>query len=227
MAARLRYTGTVSELTLVQKIVVWALPVIFGITLHEAAHGWVAKHLGDRTAEMMGRLTVNPLKHIDPIGTIVVPLLLLAISPVVLGWAKPVPVTWENLRNPRRDMALVALAGPGANLAMLVFWVIVIKTAALFEGSMAMPALQFIYLMGFAGIVINIVLMILNMLPVPPLDGSRVVSAMLPGPWAYQYSRLEPYGLIILILLLLSGILGKVLTPAIMGLQQFVFRFLL
>jgi len=217
----------VTELTLVQKIVVWALPVIFGITLHEAAHGLAAKRLGDRTAEMMGRLTLNPIKHIDPVGTILVPLLLLAVSPFVLGWAKPVPVTWENLRNPRRDMALVALAGPGANLAMLVFWVLVIKIAALFEGSVAAGTLQFVYLLGFAGIVINIILMVLNMLPVPPLDGSRVVSSMLPGPWAYQYSRLEPYGLIILILLLVTGMLGKVLTPAVMGLQQFVLQFLL
>lgn len=215
------------ELSLIQKIVVWALPVIFAITLHEVAHGWAAKYLGDRTAEMMGRLTLNPIHHIDPVGTVVVPLLMLAVSPVVFGWAKPVPVTWENLRNPRRDMALVALAGPGANLLMVVFWVIVIKLAAQFEGSVAASTLEFFYLMGFAGILINIVLMVLNMLPVPPLDGSRVVSSVLPGPWSYQYSRLEPYGLIILLVLLFTGLLGKVLTPAVMGVQQFVFQFLL
>ena len=216
-----------SELSLIQKIVVWALPVIFAITLHEVAHGWAAKYLGDRTAQMMGRLTLNPVHHIDPVGTIVIPLLMLAVSPVVFGWAKPVPVTWENLRNPRRDMALVALAGPGANLLMVVFWVLIIKLAAMFEGSVAASTLQFFYLMGFAGILINIVLMVLNMLPVPPLDGSRVVSSVLPGPWADQYSRLEPYGLIILLVLLFTGLLGRVLTPAVMGVQQFVYQFLL
>lgn len=215
------------ELSLAQKIVVWALPVIFAITLHEVAHGWAAKSLGDRTAEMMGRLTLNPIKHIDPIGTIVLPLLMLAVSPVVFGWAKPVPVTWENLRNPKRDMAWVALAGPAANLVMVVFWVLVIKIAMLMQGAVAVNYLEFFALMGSAGVIINIVLMILNMVPIPPLDGSRVVSSVLPGYWAYQYSRLEPYGIFILLLLLFTGLLGRVLTPAVMGAQQFVYQFLL
>ncbi len=214
------------ELSLIQKIVVWALPVIFAITLHEVAHGWAAKYLGDRTAEMMGRLTLNPIRHIDPIGTIVMPLLLLMISPFVFGWAKPVPVTWENLRNPKRDMALVAVAGPAANLVMVLFWVLVIKLAGLFEGALPAAGVEFFYLMGAAGIIINIVLMVLNMIPIPPLDGSRVVSSMLPGSWAHSYSRLEPYGLVILLVLLVTGVLGKVLTPAVMSVQQMVYRLL-
>ncbi|MCS3903104.1 Zn-dependent protease [Methylohalomonas lacus] len=214
------------ELSLIQKIVVWALPVIFAITLHEVAHGWAAKYLGDRTAEMMGRLTLNPVRHIDPIGTIAMPLLLLLVSPFVFGWAKPVPVTWENLRNPKRDMALVAIAGPAANLAMVLFWVLVIKLAGLFEGALPSSGVEFLYLMGAAGIIINIVLMVLNMIPIPPLDGSRVVSSMLPGAWANSYSRLEPYGLIILLVLLVTGVLGKVLTPAVMSVQQMVYRLL-
>lgn len=215
------------ELSLVQKIVVWALPVIFAITLHEVAHGWAAKYLGDRTAEMMGRLTLNPIKHIDPVGTVALPLLLLIFSPVVFGWAKPVPVTWENLRHPRRDMALVAVAGPGANLLMALFWVLVIKLAMLSQATGGGGATEFFILMGYAGIIINIVLMILNLLPIPPLDGSRVVSSVLPGPWAYSYSRLEPYGLVILLVLLVSGLLGRILGPAIIGIQQFVYQFLL
>ncbi len=214
------------ELSLIQKIVVWALPVIFAITLHEVAHGWAAKYLGDRTAEMMGRLTLNPVRHIDPIGTIAMPLLLLLVSPFVFGWAKPVPVTWENLRNPKRDMALVAIAGPAANLAMVLFWVLVIKLAGLFEGALPASGVEFLYLMGAAGIIINIVLMVLNMIPIPPLDGSRVVSSMLPGAWANSYSRLEPYGLVILLVLLVTGVLGKVLTPAVMSVQQMVYRLL-
>lgn len=222
----MRYNARFMELSLIQKIVVWALPVIFAITLHEVAHGWAAKYLGDRTAEMMGRLTLNPVRHIDPIGTIVMPLLLLMISPFVFGWAKPVPVTWENLRNPKRDMALVAVAGPAANLVMVLFWVLVIKLAGLFEGTLPASGVEFFYLMGAAGIIINIVLMVLNMIPIPPLDGSRVVSSMLPGSWSHSYSRLEPYGLIILLVLLATGVLGKVLTPAVMSVQQMVYRLL-
>lgn len=215
------------ELSLIQKIVVWAPPVIFAITLHEVAHGWAAKYLGDRTAEMMGRLTLNPVRHIDPIGTIALPLLLLLVSPFVFGWAKPVPVTWENLNNPKRDMALVAVAGPAANLAMVVFWVLIIHLASLFQSLLPVTAVEVLYLMGAAGILINIVLMVLNLIPIPPLDGSRIVSSMLPGPWAYSYSRLEPYGLLILLVLLVTGMLGKLLTPAVFSLQQMVYRFFL
>ncbi len=184
----------------IQLIAVYAIPVIFAITLHEVAHGWAAKYLGDRTAEMMGRLTLNPIRHMDPIGTGLLPLTLMLLkSPFIFGWAKPVPVTWENLGNPRRDMALVALAGPGANLLMALFWFGVMQFVFSLEGSIAVSTLEFFVYMAQAGIIINIVLMVLNLIPIPPLDGSRVVSAMLPGPWAYQYSRLEPYGFFILI----------------------------
>ena len=187
-------------MNVIQLIAVYAIPVIFAITLHEVAHGWAAKYLGDRTAEMMGRLTLNPIRHMDPIGTGLLPLTLMLLkSPFIFGWAKPVPVTWENLDNPRRDMALVALAGPGANLLMALFWFGVMQFVFSLEGSVAASTLEFFVYMAQAGIIINIVLMVLNLIPIPPLDGSRVVSAMLPGRWAYQYSRLEPFGFFILI----------------------------
>ncbi len=189
----------------IQLITIYAIPVIFAITLHEVAHGWAAKYLGDRTAEMMGRLTLNPFRHMDPIGTGLLPIMLMLLkSPIIFGWAKPVPVTWENLDNPRRDMALVALAGPGANLLMAVFWFGVMQFVVSLENSLSDYALEFFMYMAQAGIIINIVLMVLNLIPIPPLDGSRVVSAMLPGPWAYQYSRLEPYGFFILIALVFA-----------------------
>jgi len=205
----------------VQLIAVVALPLLFAITLHEVAHGWIARQLGDPTAMMLGRLTVNPIKHIDPIGTVVVPLLLLLSSGFVFGWAKPVPVTWENLKNPKRDMALVAAAGPGANLVMALFWAIVLKLGHGLAG--AIPAyVQPLLLMGQYGIFINLVLMVLNLLPVPPLDGSRIVSAFLPGPWAYQYSRLENYGLIILLLLLVTGALSWLILPPVLSLKGII-----
>ncbi len=198
------------ELTLVQKIAVWVLPVLFAITVHEVAHGWAAKRLGDPTADRLGRLTLNPIKHVDPMGTVVLPLLLLVLSsPFIFGWAKPVPVTWQNLRHPKRDMILVAAAGPGANLLMAAGWALVIKLAGLFPESVALPLIY----MGSAGILINAVLMILNMLPIPPLDGGRVLSGLLPGPLAWQLNRVEPYGLIILIVLLATGLLGKIMGP--------------
>lgn len=211
------------ELSLAQKIVVWSLPILFGITLHEVAHGWMAKQLGDRTAEMLGRLTINPLKHIDPIGTVLLPLLLLAISNFIFGWARPVPVTWENLKHPRRDMALVALAGPGANLLMILFWIIIIRAGAWFDPGTPWLA-QMLILMGWAGVLINGVLMILNLIPIPPLDGSRVVIALLPRRAAYLYSRLEPFGLPILLLLLVTGLLGKLMMPFFTALQALAYR---
>lgn len=203
------------DLSPLQNIAVWTLPVLFAITLHEAAHGWVAKQLGDPTAQMLGRLTLNPLKHIDPIGTVIVPLIMVTLTSFVFGWAKPVPVTWENLRQPKRDMALVALAGPGANLLMLILWVLVIFLAAGFAGVIGAVAAQFLIYMGYAGIFINLVLMLLNMLPIPPLDGSRVMSSVLPNHLAWQYNRIEPYGFIILLALLFTGVLGQILLPPI------------
>ena len=200
------------------KAAIWALPVLFAITVHEVSHGWVAKRLGDPTAMMLGRLTLNPVKHIDPIGTILLPALMLLLpGSFIFGWAKPVPVTWENLRRPKRDMALVALAGPGANLVMAFLWAIAARfgvAATGTSGFMDWFATPLIY-MGQAGIVINVVLMALNLLPLPPLDGGRIVTGLLPGPLAYRFARIEPYGLIILLVLLFSGLLGKILWPVI------------
>lgn len=202
------------NLTLIQQLAVWVLPVLFAITVHEVAHGWVANHYGDPTARMMGRLTLNPVKHIDPVGTILVPGLMLMMGGIVFGWAKPVPVNHENLRDPRRHMMLVAVAGPGANLAMAVLWALVIWLGVAVTG--ANPSVGYgIQYMGLAGVTINIVLMVLNMLPVPPLDGSRVVSGLLPPKMSWQYNRIEPYGLIIVLVLLFTGILFNVLTPIV------------
>ncbi|MCI0401710.1 MAG: site-2 protease family protein [Gammaproteobacteria bacterium] len=212
-----------NELSLVQKILVWAPPVLFAITFHEVAHGWMARRLGDPTAEMLGRLTLNPIKHVDPLGTVLVPILLLVAGGFIFGWAKPVPVTWENLKHPKRDMAFVALAGPVANLLMIIFWAVLVKLAVVLTGPLDWVAQPLAY-MGWAGVVINSILMILNLFPLPPLDGSRVLSAMLPGPMAWQLSRIEPYGLIILLILLVTGLLGKMLWPLVLGLQQLVYR---
>ena len=199
------------ELSLVQKIAVWVVPVVLGITVHEVAHGWIARKLGDNTAFMLGRLTLNPLKHIDPVGTILIPgMLLLLQAGVLFGYAKPVPINWKNLRHPKRDMALVAAAGPGANLFMALAWALLIRLGL----SLGESGLALVY-MGVAGITINIILMVLNLLPLPPLDGGRVMTGLLPGPWAYQFSRIEPYGFFILIGLLVTGVLGMVLWPVI------------
>ncbi|ANB03416.1 site-2 protease family protein [Ectothiorhodospira sp. BSL-9] len=203
---------------ILQIIAIWALPVLFAITLHEASHGLVAKQLGDPTAKMLGRLTANPLKHIDPVGTVLVPIGLLLFTaltpapPFVFGWAKPVPVNTNNLRNPQRDMAIVAVAGPTANLLMAIFWALMIKLSVLLQGTVDWVATPLFY-MGIAGITINILLMVLNMLPLPPLDGGRVVAGFLPPRVAARYERLEPYGLVIILILLFTGILGAILFP--------------
>lgn len=215
-----------SELNLVQKIVVWALPILFAITVHEVAHGWVARRLGDPTAFMMGRLTLNPLRHIDPVGTVLVPLIFLLLpGNFIFGWAKPVPVTWENLRKPKRDMALVALAGPTSNLLMAIGWGLAAKLGYLLAGQFPFAGLPMIY-MGSAGILINVILMVLNLLPLPPLDGGRVVAGILPGPLAYKYSRIEPYGFVILLLLLFTGLLGSLLWPVVQGIMQLLYSVL-
>jgi Zn-dependent protease len=199
------------DLSLVQKISIWVVPVLLGITVHEVAHGWIARKLGDNTAFMLGRLTLNPLKHVDPIGTILIPgMLLLLQTGFIFGYAKPVPINWKNLRQPKRDMALVAAAGPVANLLMAIGWALLLRLgAALGDTGMAL-----VY-MGVAGITINAILMMLNLLPLPPLDGGRVLTGLLPGPWAYKFSRIEPYGFFILIGLLVTGVLGIILWPLI------------
>ncbi len=202
------------EFTLIQKIIIWAIPVIFAITAHEVAHGWVALKFGDRTAQMMGRLTLNPMKHIDPIGTILIPAVLLMAGGFMFGWAKPVPVTFQNLRNPKSDMAWVALAGPASNLVMAVIWALVTKSGVmLYQSGIAMgePMLY----MGVAGVMINVMLMTLNLLPLPPLDGGRILVSLLPGPLSWQVSRIEPYGFFILVGLIYFGILSMILWPLI------------
>ena len=199
------------DLSLVQKIAIWIVPVLLGITVHEVAHGWIARKLGDDTAFMLGRLTLNPLKHVDPMGTILIPgMLLLLQTGFIFGYAKPVPINWKKLRQPKRDMALVAVAGPVANLLMAVGWALLLRLGLLLGDS----GLSLVY-MGVAGITINAILMVLNLLPLPPLDGGRVLTGLLPGPWAYQFSRIEPYGFFILIGLLVTGILGMILWPLI------------
>ena len=206
------------ELNLLQTIAVYALPVIFAITLHEAAHGYVAKHFGDLTAYAAGRVSLNPLRHIDPLGTVALPLILLAVGKlfggggILFGWAKPVPVNFSNLRRPKRDMLWVAAAGPAANLLMAMFWALMVKIGLSASGSyFALP----LALMGAAGVFINVIIMVLNLLPLPPLDGGRILVSLLPHRLAYQFSRIEPYGFMILIVLLFSGALGFIMWPLI------------
>jgi Zn-dependent protease len=173
---------------------------------------------------MLGRLTLNPAKHVDPVGTLVVPILLLVMHLPVFGWAKPVPVTWDNLKKPKRDMALVAAAGPGANLLMALAWAVVMRVGIeLSAGELVTVGRPLAY-MGFAGIQINIVLMVLNLLPLPPLDGGRILTGILPGPLAWKVSRIEPYGFIILLGLLATGLLGRLIGTPIDGLRNVIVR---
>lgn len=204
------------ELTQLQRIAVWALPLIFAVTVHEAAHGWAADRLGDPTARKLGRITINPLPHIDPIGTLVVPLLMLTFTGFLIGWAKPVPVSIRQLRSPKRDMALVAAAGPAVNLLMAIGWSLVLLGAHRLVHSAEMVAMP-LMLMAVAGIFINLVLMAINLFPVPPLDGGRMLTGILPTGLARIYARIEPYGMFILIGLLLTGVVGMVLGPVVFG----------
>jgi Zn-dependent protease len=202
----------------VQKLVVWALPVLFAITLHEVAHGWVANKLGDPTARMLGRLSLNPLKHIDPIGTVVVPALMLLMGGFLFGWAKPVPVTPRNFKDPRKHMALVAAAGPVSNLVMAVGWAALLKVAAMNQEQLGWAS-EPLALMGLAGISINLALAVLNLLPIPPLDGGRIVDNLLPPRLSATYSQLEPLGMWIILALALFGLLWTIMGPPFMLLR--------
>ena len=204
--------------SLISTLAIWALPVLLAITLHEAAHGYVARHFGDPTADLAGRISLNPLRHIDPVGTILVPAGILALSSlaggggILFGWAKPVPVNFGALRNPKADMLWVAAAGPFVNLLMAVGWAILFTIAARSEpGAYSVPMLK----MADAGIQINAVLMVLNLLPLPPLDGGRIAVSLLPYRLAVPFSRLERWGFPILLLLLFTDILDLIMWPVI------------
>ena len=197
---------------LIQTVALAAIPVLFAITLHEAAHGYVARHFGDMTAYQAGRISLNPLHHIDPFGTVILPLLTLWMGGILFGWAKPVPVNFAMLRNPKKDMLWVAIAGPASNLVMALGWAFFYKIGVTFpESYFAEPLLG----MAMWGIKINVVLMVLNLLPLPPLDGGRVAISMLPQRQAFQLAKVEPYGMFILIFLAITPILGLLLSPPI------------
>lgn len=210
----------------INKLLIYAIPLLFAIIFHEVAHGWVALLFGDQTAQRLGRLSFNPVKHIDPLGTVGVPLLFLFISQftLVFGWAKPVPVTQSNLRKPRFHMVLVALGGPLANFIMALFWGTIAALGMHFyhDHLLSLRYIEAMTSIGQAGVMINLVLMVLNLIPLPPLDGGKVVSNLLPRRLSYYFDQIEPYGLLILILLLVSGILGFILRYFVGHLYYYV-----
>jgi Zn-dependent protease len=203
------------------KVLVYALPVIFAITLHEAAHGYVAKHFGDSTAYMLGRVSLNPVRHIDPVGTILLPIVTLLLSGFMFGWAKPVPVNFNNLRHPKADSLWVAAAGPASNVVQALIWAAMARVllAAMPPGLIGDFWLQ----VAEAGIIVNIAFAILNLFPLLPLDGGRMLAAILPDRLSYAYSRLEPYGMLILIILIVTPVLSSVLTPLVVGSLRLVY----
>ena len=204
-----------------QTLLIYIIPLLFAITLHEAAHGWVASKLGDHTARMMGRVTLNPIKHVDPVGTILVPLALLLMPGVgfIFGWAKPVPINFRALRSQKSGMIWVALAGPGANFLMAIGWLILAIISLKLE-------LFILYSMARVGIFLNILLAVFNLLPIPPLDGSRVISALLPGPLAYKYGQFEQYGFLILLGLMLIGGFQLFVLPVVTQIQLLFLAFI-
>ena len=210
------------QFSLVETVLIYAIPIIFAITLHEAAHGYVARMLGDDTAYLLGRVTLNPLKHIDPVGTILGPGVLLALAwinkapPFVFGWAKPVPVNFGNLRDPKSDMFWVAAAGPGANILMALLWALALKLG----GPLEQPG--FLAAMAVEGIKINVILMVLNLLPIPPLDGGRIMVSVLTNALAHRFAQLERFGFMIVILLLATGALNIVMAPLVRATLQLI-----
>ncbi len=199
------------ELSLIQKIIIYAPPVIFAITVHEAAHGYAAKYFGDLTAYQAGRISLNPLKHIDLFGTILLPAMTILLGGILFGWAKPVPVNFARLRQPKKDMLWVAAAGPASNFVMAIFWALLLKYAVNMPEYLAYP----LSLMAKAGVGINIVLMVLNLFPLPPLDGGRIAVSLLPMPAARSFAQIERFGFIILLVLLFTGVLSYLLDPFI------------
>lgn len=211
--------------SLIPTLAIWAIPVLLAITLHEAAHGYVARHFGDPTAHLAGRITLNPIKHIDPVGTLLVPAGILALSSlfggsgILFGWAKPVPVDFSRLRQPKADMLWVAAAGPFVNLLMAIGWAFLFKLATVLPLSdYTIPLMR----MSDAGMQINAVLMVLNLLPIPPLDGGRIAVSLLPHRLAWRFARLEPYGFPVLLLMLFTGVLGAILWPLIAAFRLFL-----
>ncbi|MDF1757493.1 MAG: site-2 protease family protein [Legionellaceae bacterium] len=204
--------------TLTQQITAWILPVIFAITMHEAAHAYIANLCGDTTAKGLGRMSLNPVRHIDFVGTIIVPIAMAVLTQLhfIFGWAKPVPIDWNKLRNPRRDMFLVAIAGPGANFIMCFFWAVIIKLST-YSNPMSSNFGAFLFISGQAGVFINLVLGFINLIPIPPLDGSRVVASIIPQRYVRYYFSVERFGFLILVVLLVTGVLGWIVRPAILG----------
>lgn len=214
------------ELSLVQQIAVWILPVLFAITLHEASHAWVAYRLGDPTAKQLGRVSFNPINHIDPFGTVILPIMILLVSnfQFVLGWAKPVPINPANFVKPRHYLALATAAGPISNLLMALIWGLIFKLGIiLYPGNSLIGV--FLILTGQAGVFINLLLAFFNLLPIPPLDGSKVLMSFLPLKQALIFQKIEPFGFIILLVLLLTGILNKLISP-LMGLSSIFLKWL-
>jgi Zn-dependent protease len=213
------------ELTTIQQVIVLVPPVLLAITLHEVAHGWAALHFGDPTAQSQGRLSLNPIRHIDPVGTILVPgLLFLSGTGFLFGWAKPVPVNYRRLRNPQRDMALVSLAGPAANIVMAILWALLLNLAIALADSQPAIAAPLGY-MSTTGIIINVLLAVLNMLPVPPLDGSKVLAGFLPAKMALALLSLERFAFVIfigLMVLMATGVLGSILGPPVQFVKNLI-----
>jgi Zn-dependent protease len=208
---------------LAQQIAIWAVPVLLAVTVHEVAHGLVARRLGDDTASRAGRLSLNPIRHVDPVGTLLVPALLLVFhSPFLFSWARPVPVDFRKLRQPLRDMAIVAAAGPGSNLAMAFAWAGLVWTCVAVGG----PEGGWTLLrdMGVAGVAINVVLMVVNLIPLPPLDGGRIAVGLLPTSLGRPLSRIEPWGMVILIALLVTGILGPILALPLSFVESLIYH---